>query len=63
MVQQEFQNIEKLEADEAKQASEAAVVPSLNNFLLNVLSDQVKILIEFNPAYWSENVPFEGTSQ
>ena len=62
MVQQEFQNIEELEADEARQASEAAIVPSLNNFLLNVLSDQVKVLMEFNPAYWPENASFESTS-
>ena len=63
MIQQKFQNIEELEADKAKQASEAAVMPSLNDFLLNVSFNQIKISIEFDSAYWSENVPFKGTSQ
>ena len=62
MVQQEFQNIEELKADEARQASETAIVPSLDDFLLNVSSDQVEVLMEFNPAYWPENAPFESTS-
>ena len=63
MIWQEFQNIEELKANKAKQASETAVMPSLNDFLLNMLFNQVKILIEFDPAYWSENVPFKDTSQ
>ena len=62
MVQQEFQNIEELEADEARQASETAIAPSLNDFLLNVSSDQVEVLMKFNSAYWPENASFESTS-
>ena len=63
MVWQEFQNIKELKADKARQASEAAIAPSLNNFLLNVLFNQVEVLMEFDPAYWPENAPFKSTSQ
>ena len=63
MVQREFQNIEELEANEAREASEAAVVPSLDKFLLNVLSDQVEVPVDFGPWSWPENVPPGGTSQ
>ena len=45
----EFQNIKKLEANKATRASEASNVPSLNKFLLNFSSDQVKISTEFSP--------------
>ena len=48
MIQHEFQNIENLKADKAHETSEAAVVPSLNKFLLNMLSDQVKVSVDFN---------------
>ena len=34
MIWHEFQNIEKLEADEAHEASKTATVPSLNEFLV-----------------------------
>ena len=48
MIWCEFQNIEKLETDEAHKTSEAAVVPFLKKFLLNVLSDQVKVPVDFD---------------
>ena len=48
MVQCEFQNIEELKADEAHEASEVTVVPSLNEFLLNVSSDQVEVPVDFD---------------
>ena len=63
MIQQELQNIEELEADEAREAFETAMMSSLNNFLLNVSSDQIEVSMKFDSAYWPENVPFEGTSQ
>ena len=63
MIQQKFQNIEELEADKAQKASETAIAPSLNNFLLNMLSDQVEISMKFDSVYWSENALFESTSQ
>ena len=49
MIQCEFQNIKELEANEACETSETAVVPFLNEFLLNILSDQVKIPVNFDP--------------
>ena len=46
---QEVKNIKKLkEKNEAKHVSEAVSVPSLNEFLLNALSDQIKVLMNFN---------------
>ena len=63
MIWQKLQNIKELETNEAKQASKTATVLSLNNFLLNILSDQIKVLIKFDPAYWSENALFKSTSQ
>ena len=36
MIWHEFQNIEKLEADEAYKASKTAIISSLNEFLLNI---------------------------
>ena len=63
MVQQKLQNIEELKVNEVREASETATVSSLNDFLLNVLFNQVKVLMKFNPAYWSENISFKGTSQ
>ena len=48
MIWCEFQNIEELKADEAHEASEVTVVPSLNEFLLNVSSDQVKVSVDFD---------------
>ena len=63
MIWQKLQNIEELETDEAREASETAIVSSLNDFLLNMLSDQIKVLLKFDSAYWSKNVPFKDTSQ
>ena len=63
MVWCEFQNIEELEADEAHEASEVTVVPSLNEFLLNVSSDQVKVPVDFDLWSWPESVPPRGASQ
>ena len=48
MICHKFQNIKKLEADEAAKASETSTVPSLNKFLLNVLSNQVEIPVNFD---------------
>ena len=39
MIWYEFQNIEKLEVNKAYEASKTVTVPSLNKFLLNILSD------------------------
>ena len=61
MVWQELQNIEELEINEAREAFKTAIVSSLNNFLLNMSSDQVEVLMEFNSAYWPENVSFKDT--
>ena len=63
MIQCEFQNIKELKTDEAHKTSEAAAVSSLNEFLLNVLSDQVEVLSDFNSWSWPENVSSEDTSQ
>ena len=49
MIQHEFQNIKELETNEAYETSETADVSSLNKFLLNMLSDQVKISVDFDP--------------
>ena len=51
MIQQKFQNIEKLKTDKAKETSDTVAVSSLNNFLLNILFNQIKVLMKFNPAY------------
>ena len=51
MICWKFQNIEELEVNEAQKASETAIVSSLNNFLLNMLFDQVEVLLEFDSAY------------
>ena len=48
MIQSEFQNNKELEADKACKTSETADVSSLNKFLFNILSDQVKISVDFN---------------
>ena len=63
MIQQKFQNIEELKADKAQKASETAIMSSLNNFLLNMLFNQIKVLIEFNSIYWPKNASFKSTSQ
>ena len=62
MIQCEFQNIKEVEANKAYEASEAAVVPSLNQFLLNMLSDQVEVPVDFDSQSWSKNMPSEDTS-
>ena len=46
-----LQNIEELETNETKQASETVAVSSLNDFLLNMLFNQVKVLMKFDLAY------------
>ena len=48
MIQCEFQNIKELKANKAHKTSEAAAVLFLNKFLLNVLSDQMKVLMNFD---------------
>ena len=63
MIQCEFQNIKELKADKAHETSKAAVMSSLNKFLLNVSSDQVKVPVDFDLWSWPENVPSEDTSQ
>ena len=63
MIQQKFQNIEELEANKAWEASKTAIVSSLNDFLLNVLFNQIEVLMKFDSVYWSENASFESTSQ
>ena len=63
MIQQKFQNIKELKINEACETSEAAVVSSLNEFLLNVLSDQVEVPVDFNLWFWPENMSLKDTSQ
>ena len=63
MIWCEFQNIEELKVNEACEASEATIVPSLDEFLLNVLSDQVKVSVDFDLWSWPESMPSEGASQ
>ena len=63
MIQHKFQNIEELKADEAHKTSKAAVVSSLNKFLLNMSSDQVEVSVNFDLWFWPENVSSEDTSQ
>ena len=63
MIWCEFQNIEELKINEAYEASKAAVVLSLNEFLLNMSSDQVEVPVNFDSWFWPENVPSEDTSQ
>ena len=48
MIQCEFQNIKELKVNKACETSETAGVSSLNKFLLNVSSDQVKISVNFD---------------
>ena len=62
MIWQKFQNIEELEVNKAQKASETAIVSSLNNFLLNMLFNQVKVSMKFDSVYWSENASFKSTS-
>ena len=47
----ELQNIEELKVDEAREAFKTATVSSLNNFLLNMLFDQIEVLMKFDSAY------------
>ena len=63
IIQQKLQNIEELKVNEAKQASETAAVFFLDDFLLNVLFNQIKVSLEFDSVYWSENALFKSTSQ
>ena len=49
MIQHELQNIKELKTDKACEASEATAVSFLNKFLLNVLFNQVKISVDFDP--------------
>ena len=51
MIQQKLQNIEELKANKVKETFKTAAVPSLNNFLLNVSFNQIKVSLKFNPAY------------
>ena len=50
-MQQKLQNIEELEIDKAQKASKTAIVSSLNDFLLNMSSDQIKVLMKFDSIY------------
>ena len=62
MIQCKFQNFKELKANEAYKTSETAAVSSLNKFLLNVLSDQIKVSDDFKSQSWPENVPSKDTS-
>ena len=62
MIQYEFQNIKELKVNKAHETSETAVVPFLNEFLLNILSNQIKVPVDFNLWSWSENMSFKDTS-
>ena len=63
MIWQKFQNIKELKTDKAHEASETVVVPFLNEFLINMSSDQIKVSVNFNLWFWPENVPLRDTSQ
>ena len=43
-----FQNIKELKINEAHETSETANVSSLNESLLNMSSDQVKVSVDFD---------------
>ena len=51
MIQQELQNIEELKIIKIKETSETVTVSSLNDFLLNMLFNQIKVLMKFDSAY------------
>ena len=51
MIQCEFQNIEKLETDEAHKTFKTAIMSSLNKFFLNISFNYVEILMNFNPVH------------
>ena len=59
----ELQNIKELKANKACETSEAAEVPSLNKFILNVLSDQIEVFVNFDLWFWPENMSSKDTSQ
>ena len=63
MIQCKFQNIEKLEADKAHKAFKTAIMSSLNKFLLNILFNQIKILINLDLFFWSKNLSVKDSSQ
>ena len=63
MIYHEFQNIKKLKTDEVTRALETSTVSSLNKFLLNILSDQVKISANFDSWSWPEIMSSKDTSQ
>ena len=51
MIQQKLQNIEELKIIKTTETSETVIMFSLNDFLLNMLSDQIKVLMKFDSAY------------
>ena len=63
MIQHKFQNIKELKANKAHKVSETVDMSFLNEFLLNMLFNQIKVLMKFDPWSWPENVPSEDTSQ
>ena len=48
MIQCEFQNIKELKVNEAHKTSETAVVPFLNEFLLNMSFNQIEVSVDFD---------------
>ena len=48
MIQCDLQNIEDLETNKAHETSEAAAMSFLNKFLLNMLFNQIKVLMNFD---------------
>ena len=64
MIWHKFQNIKELKINDAERASRASLVPSLNDFLLNMSFNQINLPVDFNPLLWSEHGPVaEDTSQ
>ena len=51
MIQQKFQNIEELKVNKAQKVSKTVTVSFLNDFLLNVLFNQIKVLMKFDSTY------------
>ena len=63
MIQHKLQNIKELETDKAHKTFKTTIVPFLNEFLINLLSDPVEVVVDFDSWSWPENVPSEDASQ
>ena len=62
MIYHEFQNIKELKANKAYETSKTTSVSLLNEFLLNVSFNQIKVPVNFDLWSWPENMSFKDTS-